>query len=124
MIEQAREARRAPALPEDRGYRGGHVDEVAMAGPARPRGRAGRAPSGLAVIPMPLVAAITANAGGQTTAFPTATAAMEAASNFVPEKRSPRLKSRPLTPLSQALDPANHGHDRPGIDSGAAKSCS
>ena len=52
---------------------------------------------------MLLVAAITANAGGQTTAFPTATAAMEAAAGFTGRAFAAAEITAALTPLSWRL---------------------
>ena len=52
-----------------------------------------------------LVQAITANAGGQTTAFPTATAALEAAAGVVGRAFAAAEVKAP-TAMLRALDPA------------------
>ena len=63
-----------------------------------------------------LVAAITANAGGQTTALPDGDRRHGSRRRASPAGRSPRLKSRPLTPLSWRLIRCNHEHDRSQLD--------
>ena len=58
-----------------------------------------------------LVASITANAGGQTTAWPTATAALEACAGFVGRAFATAEVKAPGF-ATAALDPSTLSHDR------------